>query len=290
MIKGSPIILIPIIEYNEPWYWLNWNEDEANKTYWKELVQYLQATAQKVNMGIVEFKLKTVSEDHMTIRVDISQGFSSSFYRPTVSLPADYRNVQKGVISRVSLHHFFLIWSSHFLLWQFSCFLNVAYFSKDDRLSSGGGTSRVYPRRRRDVDGTNVVGDAENLLRRCCKDGSADLGNLQHLHRSSFSEMVCEISPSLGQLVNRPLLLLGFLASSIIKNSFCWMRSNHFRECGRMGSLLYVILVMNKVLIPLVPIFCEYGMDRSVQKILSDVNLAFRNTQPQLMYIIPKGL
>jgi hypothetical protein len=91
-----------IAEYNEPWYWLNWNEDEANKTYWKELVQYLQATAQKVNMGIVEFKLKTVSEDHMTIRVDISQGFSSSFYRPTVSLPADYRNVQKGVISRTT--------------------------------------------------------------------------------------------------------------------------------------------------------------------------------------------
>jgi hypothetical protein len=81
----------------------------------------LQATAQKVNMGIVEFKLKTVSEDHMTIRVDISQGFSSSFYRATVSLPADYRNVQKGVISRVSLLHSFLIWNSHFLL-QFSFF------------------------------------------------------------------------------------------------------------------------------------------------------------------------
>lgn len=129
MIKGSPIILIPIIEYNEPWYWLNWNEDEANKTYWKELVQYLQATAQKVNMGIVEFKLKTVSEDHMTIRVDISQGFSSSFYRPTVSLPADYRNVQKGVISRVSLLHFFLIWNSHFLLWQFLCFFGCCSLS-----------------------------------------------------------------------------------------------------------------------------------------------------------------
>eukprot|EP00029_Vermamoeba_vermiformis_P000731 TRINITY_DN10928_c0_g1_i1.p1 TRINITY_DN10928_c0_g1~~TRINITY_DN10928_c0_g1_i1.p1 ORF type:complete len:511 (-),score=61.54 TRINITY_DN10928_c0_g1_i1:283-1815(-) len=80
-----------IAEYKEPWYWLNWNEDKANKIYWKEFLQYLQTTARKVRWGIVDFDLKTINEDYMTIRMDVS----GTYYRPHASLPEGYRNLTK---------------------------------------------------------------------------------------------------------------------------------------------------------------------------------------------------
>jgi hypothetical protein len=56
--------------------------------YWKELVRHLWHTRQKRQDGEVQFKLRTIGEPLMNVRVEIQTGYASSFYkaRPTYTL------------------------------------------------------------------------------------------------------------------------------------------------------------------------------------------------------------
>jgi len=104
-----------LLEYLEPWYWLNWNDDEANKIYWKELMQYLQHTLTRPKKGFVDFNLKTIIDDCVTIRVGIAEGYFHSMYKPTIQLPFGYREIpeQKYTVSATRLSQ---IWKETYFL------------------------------------------------------------------------------------------------------------------------------------------------------------------------------